>query len=50
MKADAVGADIIIESNTLRAGRTLAFLTVDIKDKNGTLLAQGRHTKFVGGE
>ncbi|KAL5015844.1 hypothetical protein ScPMuIL_005433 [Solemya velum] len=48
MKAVKVGEDIIIDAKTLRQGKTLSFLTVDITNKNGALLAQGKHTKFVG--
>ena len=49
MKAAQVGEEIVIDAKTLRAGRTLAFLTVDITRKSdGALLAQGKHTKFVG--
>ena len=51
LRATQVGEEIIIDANTLRAGRTLAFLTVDLKKKSdGSLVAQGKHTKFVGGQ
>ena len=50
MKGAKTGDDIVIDANTLKAGKTLAFLTVDIKNTKGDLLAQGRHTKFVGGQ
>ena len=41
--------DIVIDAETLRVGKKLAFLTVDIKQKDtGVLLAQGKHTKYVG--
>ncbi|KAK3089465.1 hypothetical protein FSP39_003854 [Pinctada imbricata] len=49
MKAVKVGDIIVIDAQTLKCGRTLAFLTVDIKSKtNGQLVAQGKHTKFIG--
>lgn len=44
-----VGDDIVIDASTVKAGRTLAFLTVDITNKDtGVLVATGRHTKYVG--
>ena len=50
MKACPSGADILIDADTLKVGKTLAFLTVDLKLKDtGDLLAQGKHTKYVGG-
>ncbi|VDI10066.1 acyl-coenzyme A thioesterase 13 [Mytilus galloprovincialis] len=49
MKAAKVGEEILIDAKTLRVGNRLAFLTVDITRKaDGTLLAQGKHTKFIG--
>ncbi|XP_033737339.1 acyl-coenzyme A thioesterase 13-like [Pecten maximus] len=49
MKAAKVGEDILIEANSVKVGKTLAFLNVDIRKKSdGALLAQGKHTKFVG--
>lgn len=49
MKAAKVGEEILIDAKTLRVGNRLAFLTVDITRKSdGTLLAQGKHTKFIG--
>ncbi|XP_046670639.1 acyl-coenzyme A thioesterase 13-like [Homalodisca vitripennis] len=51
LKGAAIGEDVIIEANTLRAGKTLAFLEVYIKKKgDGSLVAKGSHTKFVGNE
>ena len=38
----------MIDAQTLRRGKRLAFLTVDIMKEDGTLLAQGKHTKYVG--
>ena len=49
MKGAKVGDEIVIDAVTLKRGKTLAFLTVDIRNKlDGSLLAQGKHTKFVG--
>ena len=40
---------IIIEAKTLTSGKLLAVATVDILSKDsGMLIAQGRHSKFVG--
>lgn len=42
------GDDIIIDAKTSKAGRSLAFLTVEIKRKtDGALIATGSHTKFI---
>jgi acyl-coenzyme A thioesterase 13 len=43
------GMTVTIEGRCLKAGRTLAFVQVDLKDADGKLLAQGRMTKFMGG-
>ena len=49
MKACKPGSEILIDADTLKVGKTLAFLTVDLKLKDtGDLIAQGKHTKFVG--
>ncbi|XP_067677915.1 acyl-coenzyme A thioesterase 13-like [Haliotis asinina] len=48
LKAAPTGEPILIDARTLRVGKTLAFLTVDILKKDcGTLLAQGKHTMFM---
>ena len=50
MKAAKIGEEIVIDSSASKVGKSLAFLTVDIKRKeDGAIIAQGRHTKFVGG-
>ena len=44
-----MGSEVVVDASTLKVGKRLAFLVVDIKDKNtGLLLAQGKHTKFIG--
>ncbi|XP_074642019.1 acyl-coenzyme A thioesterase 13-like [Tubulanus polymorphus] len=51
MKAVPLGQEIIIDAKTLKVGRSTAFLTVDIKNKSdGSLVAQGRHTKHLLGK
>lgn len=48
LKGAQVGDEIQIFANTVRAGKTLAFLEVFIKDKkSGSLLVKGTHTKFL---
>ncbi|KAA0710524.1 Acyl-coenzyme A thioesterase 13 [Triplophysa tibetana] len=50
MNAAKVGEDVLITAQVLKQGRTLAFATVDLTNKaNGKLIAQGRHTKHLGG-
>ncbi|KAH0535417.1 acyl-coenzyme A thioesterase 13-like [Cotesia glomerata] len=49
IKAALPGEVITIEAKTKKLGRTLAFLDVEIfKKKDGSLIARGSHTKFVG--
>lgn len=49
MNAAKIGEDILITAQVLKAGRTLAFATVDLTNKaTGKLIAQGRHTKHLG--
>ncbi|MCO5567600.1 hypothetical protein L7F22_021294 [Adiantum nelumboides] len=49
MAAAPLGEEIEIESKALRVGKNLAFVAVDIRLKaTGKLVAQGRHTKFLG--
>ncbi|XP_054273795.1 acyl-coenzyme A thioesterase 13-like [Macrosteles quadrilineatus] len=51
LKAAEIGEDVVIEANTIRAGRTLAYLEVYIKKKSdGSVVAKGSHTKFIGNE
>jgi len=43
------GSFVLAEANVLKIGKTLAFVTVDVKrEKDGALVAQGRMTKFQG--
>ncbi|XP_076864770.1 acyl-coenzyme A thioesterase 13 [Brachyhypopomus gauderio] len=49
MNAAKIGEDILITAQVLKQGKTLAFATVDITNKDtGKLIAQGRHTKHLG--
>lgn len=50
MKAANPGDTVVVEARVSHLGRRLAFLNVDVTSRStGSLLAQGRHTKFVGG-
>ncbi|KAJ8679767.1 hypothetical protein QAD02_015554 [Eretmocerus hayati] len=43
------GDVISIDARTVKAGRTLAFLEVELsKKEDGNLIARGIHTKFIG--
>lgn len=43
------GSTVVAEGAVLKIGKTLAFVTVDVKRKSdGVLVAQGRMTKFQG--
>lgn len=49
--ATAGTPSLVFDARVVKAGRNLAVLAVDVKDgSTGRLVAQGRHTKFVGGE
>lgn len=44
-----VSQNIIIEAETLKVGKSLAYLAVQIKEESsGKLVATGEHIKFVG--
>ncbi|KAF3420977.1 hypothetical protein E2986_05544 [Frieseomelitta varia] len=49
MKPALPGDLITVDAKTVRSGKTLAFLAVDItKNEGKDIIAHGRHTKFVG--
>ncbi|XP_034254874.1 acyl-coenzyme A thioesterase 13-like [Thrips palmi] len=49
LKAARVGEEILVEASTIKAGKTLAYLHVDIKKKDtDEIIARGSHTKFIG--
>ena len=39
---------VIAEARVLKVGRTLGYVQVDVRGEDGTLVAQGRMTKFMG--
>ncbi|PKY27130.1 Thioesterase/thiol ester dehydrase-isomerase [Rhizophagus irregularis] len=42
------GDIIIMDSECVKLGKTLAYTTVDLKNKiDGKIIAMGRHTKFI---
>jgi acyl-coenzyme A thioesterase 13 len=43
------GTTVTAEAEVLKIGKTLAFVAVDVRLPDGTLIAQGRMTKFQGG-
>ncbi|CAH0554024.1 unnamed protein product [Brassicogethes aeneus] len=48
LKGAKIGDEILIDAKTIRAGKTLAFLEVLIKNKaTGDLLVKGSHTKYI---
>ncbi|PIO38991.1 hypothetical protein AB205_0007520, partial [Aquarana catesbeiana] len=49
MNAAKIGESILITAQVLKQGKTLAFATVDLVNKDtGKIIAQGRHTKHLG--
>lgn len=42
------GSVVLAEAKALKTGKTLGFVSVDIKTEDGKLVAQGRMTKFLG--
>lgn len=48
MKAAFPGEQVTVDAKTIRAGKTLAFLAVDLTKNDGKdIIAHGQHTKFV---
>jgi acyl-coenzyme A thioesterase 13 len=46
-----LGQTILIEANTLKYGKSIAFLNVDIFNKeNHKLVANAKHTKYILGK
>ncbi|XP_076186230.1 acyl-coenzyme A thioesterase 13 isoform X3 [Aptenodytes patagonicus] len=47
--AAKIGEEILITAQILKQGRNIAFASVDLTNKaTGKLIAQGRHTKYLG--
>lgn len=50
LKGAKEGDEIVIDANTVRAGRNLAYLECELRNKkDGSLIAKGSQTKYVGG-
>lgn len=48
LKAAFPGDVIVVDAKTCKAGKTLAFLEVELtKKEGGDLIARGQHTKFI---
>jgi acyl-coenzyme A thioesterase 13 len=46
--AGRAGESVLIEATVLKTGKTLAFVSVDLRrEKDGVLIAQGRMTKYL---
>jgi len=49
MRAAKVGDEILIDARTEKLGKSLAFLSVTIKNKDDNkVIATGTHTKHMG--
>ena len=46
--AGRLGDTVTARARTLKSGKTLAFVSVHLSNQDGTLLAHGRMTKFMG--
>lgn len=49
LKGAKVGEEITIISNVLRAGKTMAYLDVELRNAADQLLVKAEHTKFKMG-
>ncbi|XP_037940300.1 acyl-coenzyme A thioesterase 13 [Teleopsis dalmanni] len=48
MKAAKKGDEVIIDANTIKAGKKLAFIECELRHKkDGSVIAKGSQTKFV---
>jgi len=49
MRAAKVGDELLIDARTEKLGKSLSFLSVDIRNKDDNkLIATGTHTKHMG--
>lgn len=49
LKAAKEGDVIVVDAKTEKAGKTLAYLECELRNKeNGSIIAKGSQTKFVG--
>ncbi|KAK9719293.1 Thioesterase superfamily [Popillia japonica] len=48
IKSAKIGEEVVVDSQTLKVGKTLAYMLVTLKNKRtGELLVTGSHTKFI---
>ena len=48
LSAGRSGETIVVEAQVLKVGRTMAYVSVDLRrEKDGVLIAQGRMSKFM---
>lgn len=48
LKAAFPGETVTVDARTIRAGKTLAFLAVELTKNDGKdVIARGQHTKYV---
>ncbi|KAI4466166.1 thioesterase superfamily member-related [Holotrichia oblita] len=48
IKGAKIGDEVVVDSQMLKVGKTLAFMLVTLKNKQtGELLVKGSHTKFI---
>ncbi|KAK0180623.1 hypothetical protein PV327_002986 [Microctonus hyperodae] len=48
LKAAFPGDTIVVDAKTIKCGKKLAFLEVELaKKKDGIIIARGQHTKFI---
>jgi acyl-coenzyme A thioesterase 13 len=47
LEAARVGEHLVIDSECLKVGKSLATAVVDVRNQNGTLIWQGRQTKHL---
>jgi len=48
LRAAKLGDEIIIDAKTVKLGKSLAFLSVEIRNKSdGKVIATGTHTKYL---
>lgn len=48
LRAAPVGEEITINTEVVKMGRTLAFTSAELLNKDGKLIAKASHTKFIG--
>ncbi|XP_070556357.1 acyl-coenzyme A thioesterase 13-like [Ptychodera flava] len=49
IRAAKEGETVTFDGRVSKLGKRLAFTTCDVTNESGALIAQGRHTKYVGG-